>query len=511
MSIPAAERPANVLCLPPELLEQIFSHVPYEHVRDVLQLQRHWRDDYVPRSFKPQLTFAHVCRVWRNVAHASQYWPGVRLNLYDIERFKEGIAHGHGDALLHVHIDPNHIYALDPERREWAPMLALKQLPRIRTLFLQLKNQDFSPTIGDVTAYTRALGDLAAPELQDFTFEWWADRMKEPCPRLRYLTLSFCDLTTRQTVLHSDNLVRIDLRSVHVFNDIDELVDTVSRWRHLQCLNLERCQIISPNGRVVLSKRSAVHLPELRELLISDIAANVSAFLKHVTFPPTTTADLVFYGPDATPESVVLQTRDAIRHHFDSPEGRSLISSAYGFTITYPLGYGIQFRAPEKRKPGGFWMDVSDDYYLNPQADFSFRQGTSDNASFEESLLAIPSLETVPRLDLSGQTLPVLTPPPSILRRFVGTTHLALNEDRLQLLDDIAEDTQLFPQLECIELVAVSLLNEPKEIVILHALQDARDDRPSLIRLLLRKCSVRDETFARAVFGEGNVQMIESD
>ncbi|VDC07719.1 unnamed protein product [Peniophora sp. CBMAI 1063] len=516
MSFPMAERPAASLRLPHELLEQILSYVPFEHAPDVRQLERNWNEDHVPRSFKPQLAFAHVCRDWRDAALASKYWPGVRLNLLDTAQFDEGIAHGHGDALLHIHIDLKHDGAMRTKYREWAPVLALKQIPRIRTLFIRLRGQYDNNMISDITAYAHAIESLAAPELQDFTCEWSSggdrlrfDHMEKPCPRLRYLTLSWCNLSTLQTILHSENLVRINFRNVHMFSTIDELVDTVSRWKHLQCLNLSMCQIISPSGLAASSEHSAVDLPELKELFILDISANVAAFLKHVTFPPTTTVDLMFSGLDVAPEPVALQVRDSIHRHFDSPEGRSLISSAYGFTMAYPLAYCIQLRAPTTRKPDAPRVDLSADGHLVPQPDFSLTRGSFDRAFFEESLTAILSLETIPRLDLSARSIPIRIPPPTILRRFAGTTHLALNKKCLRLLDDIPNDAQLFSQLACIELVGIAMLDKNREATILQSLQNARDARPSLVRLLLRECTIRKETFADTVFGEGNVEIVD--
>lgn len=85
--------------LPPELLGQILSYIPYE--RAAIRISQ----ENEPRLFRSHLVFAHVCRAWRAVALGSEYWPGIRLPFRGVQRFNEGLTHGNGNALLYVHVD----------------------------------------------------------------------------------------------------------------------------------------------------------------------------------------------------------------------------------------------------------------------------------------------------------------------------------------------------------------------------------------------------------------------
>ncbi|VDC07716.1 unnamed protein product [Peniophora sp. CBMAI 1063] len=344
MSKSATGRLSPAALLPPELLDQILSHLPYE--RATVQ----FRQKSSPRSFKSQLTFAHVCRAWRNTALASEYWPGVRMSLKSGKRLKEGLDHDNGNALLYVHIDMEHNY---PEvtvnkRKQRAPLLALAQLPRIRTLFLKADPEDDEMEMNeDAGQYAWALGDHPAPELQDLTLGWLGEEklelefIKQPFPRLRYLALMGCDLTRHQTILQADNVVQANFWDVYVFETIDELVDTFSQWKRLEYVNISNSCLIGSGSKETKYKPRSAYLPALKEITFFDNTTDIGTFLTYVAFPPTTRADICFNSSSSTPE-LTRRVADAVHGHFDSPEGRSFIASAHALVISYPNGYEIQ-------------------------------------------------------------------------------------------------------------------------------------------------------------------------
>lgn len=511
MSNSAIGRTADITRLPPELLQEILSHVPHERTKGLHQLRLSELQG-ATRSFKPQLAVAHVCRAWRNAMLSSKYWPGVRLSLKSAEHLEQGIAHGNGKALLYVHIDkePRYFDVMHNRRTVRAPLRALEHLARIRTLFLET-----APKEDEATAYAHALRDQDAPELQDFTFRWlpaWSDRKRNklefithPFPRLRYLDLWECDLTSRQTILQTENLVSINFQNVSVSKSIDELVGTISRWTRLQYLNLRHCDLVVHDDRRTRCEPRAASLPALKDLHISASTADVAAFLTYIAFPLTAKADLYFFesSPDAARPNAS-RVRDAIRAHFDSPEGLSSTCTAYAFTITYPLGYGIQFQPPPER--AAVLLDgVSKNYFIEPEADFSFRQNSQEISFFEENLAGFPALDTIPRLDLSGKSHCRRVPPAHILRRFADTTCLVLNDDGKSILDDITKDTKLFPKLQSLELFDLDLRGRKKD-AMLESLAGARKARPSLVKLILCECRATKAAF-EGVFGEGRVQI----
>ncbi|KZV73280.1 hypothetical protein PENSPDRAFT_750228 [Peniophora sp. CONT] len=468
MSNSATKRKTTVTRLPPEVLLEILSHVPHERTKGIHQLGLSERQGV--RPFEPQLAFAHVCRAWRNALLGSKYWPGVRLSLKSAEHLEEGLAHDHGKALLYVHINKGHRY------------------------FDVMHN-----------------GRKDAPELQDFTFRWlteWGDRKRNelgfitnPLPRLRYLDLWECDLTSRQTILQTDKLVSINFQGVSLSKNIDELVATISRWTRLQYLNLRNCDLIDHDSGSTQYERRAISLPALRELYIYASSTDIAAFLTYIAFPVTAKVDLNLF--ETKLKLNASRVRDAIRDHFDSPEGLSSTSSAYGFTITYPFAYGIQFQPPPE-KPEDPLRGVSRNYIIDPEADFSFRLNDQDISFFEDNLAGFPALDTVRRVDLSGRNHGSI-PPAHILRRFAGTICLVINDDCKSILRDIAKDTQIFPKLECLELFDFNLRGRKKDEMI-QSLQDARKARPNLAKLVLCECRATKIAF-EDVFGEGQVQI----
>lgn len=283
--------------LPPELLQQILSHLPYE--RATVQFRR----KSTPRSFKPQLAFAHVCRAWRAAALISEYWPGVRLSLKSGKRLEEGLDHDSGNALLYVHINMEHRYpdVTLNKRKERAPLLALGQLPRVRTLFLKADPENDEMDVNeDAGVYAWALGDQPAPELQDLTFGWLGEEkielefIQQPFPRLRYLALMGCDLTSHQTILRTDTLVQANFWDVYLFETIDELVDTFSRWKCLQFVNISNCCLIGSGSKDTKYERRAAYLPALKDIRFFDNTTDIGTFLTYIAFPPAVRADILY-------------------------------------------------------------------------------------------------------------------------------------------------------------------------------------------------------------------------
>lgn len=435
----------------------------------------------------------------------------MRLSLKSGKRLKEGLDHDSGNALLYVHIDMEHRYpnvALN-KRKERAPLLALGQLPRIRTLFLKADPEDDEMDVNeDAGAYAWALGDQSAPELQDLTFGWLGEEklelefIKQPFPRLRYLALMGCDLTSHQTILRTDNLVQANFWDVYLFETIDELVDTFSRWKCLQYVNISNCCLIGSGSKVTKYERRAAYLPALKEITFFDNTADIGTFLTYIAFPPTVRADVCFNASLPTPELTRI-VGDAIHDHFDSPEGRSMIANAHALVISYPNGYEIQSRPSETAR---YWLGgvVSDG---KPEARFLFHQNGAKAQFLEENLARFPALEMVSRLDLSQKDhFHPGPPPPHILRRFSGATQLVLNQDCQSVLDDIPKDAKLLPQLESLELFTFTLQGKHHIADMRKTLEAARKARPSLAGLVLRGCKMGGETF-ESVFGKGKVQM----
>ncbi|VDC07715.1 unnamed protein product [Peniophora sp. CBMAI 1063] len=510
------ERRSHALRLPPELLDHIFSYIPYERA----SVRIHQKIE--PRSFKTQLAFAHVCRAWRSIALASDYWPGLRLPLQDDRRPGKALVHDSGNSLLYVHVDmdqfqsPRHTVN---EKMKDITLRALNQLPRIRTLFLRLDPDDDYMTFwekyddeSDAWEFAHALGEQDAPELQDLTLGWMSkehlrlDFIEHPFPRLRYLSLMRCTWETRsRTLFQTDNLVHANFWDVRLCLSVDELVDTFLQWKRLQYLNIMGCNLMSGTLGPTTYNRRAAYLPELKEIEFSGEAKDIGTFMTYVAFPPSTSTRLSLRSMyDARDTSSAL--KDAIHDHFDIPQGRSLIKDSHSFVIAYPTGFEIQSYAPENSPPF-FWRHMDN----RPESQFILR-GFGSQAGFLSDVLShVPALEHVSRLDLGQSAAPRVRPPPiQLLRRFVAVTELIINTDWRHVLDAMLLDSALFPELECVQLFDFDLRDQSTTTPLRNVLDKVRKGRANLVRLTLRECYMGDEAF-KSVFGDDNVLIKSSD
>ncbi|TFY65305.1 hypothetical protein EVG20_g5649 [Dentipellis fragilis] len=289
--------------LPTEVLIQIFHALRLSEPPKYLPKNRHY-----PASLRSSYSFigwfkvTHVCRQWRNTALAyPSIWSDIAFDLGP--KWRDETLRRSETAPISIKWGGYNPY-MTPDDAQDMPNILVRHLEHTKELSLSADAEDWAPLIpplcGDAPLLERAA--LITSTNLDRLPSLPSDLFGQHSPRLRRLHLrgwimSWSPLTMNFNLTHLK--VELDYGNPRDFaSDFTDFLRVIGKLQSLESLVLVHSMPILFSTTMLQESYSpnvTIHLPKLRNLVISDDILACAVFLKHTVIPSTATHQIHCY------------------------------------------------------------------------------------------------------------------------------------------------------------------------------------------------------------------------